>query len=191
MRGARGGGRWALAAALALGALLGVAAAGCQTYDFEPVLPVTLAQTTFRNLAYQRSLKANLFVLVDRSGSMDGKILPGCTTGCATRISEVRNSMGGFLAGSGTLARMGLAFFPGSSSASSCAPTASVEVPLPPPTADDTGTDAALQASADAMRTAIAGAPPPAAPPPRPRWPSWARWPASTPATGATTTCCC
>ncbi len=133
----------------------------CQTYDFEPVTPLTLAQTTQSTPVSAHNLKPNMFLLVDKSGSMSGPILPSdpqctpgcgpggpaCPAGCKTRISELRSAMNTFLTSSATVARMGLAFFPADSS---CGATAAVSSDLPPEnaTADDNGTDATLTAKA-------------------------------------------
>jgi hypothetical protein len=133
----------------------------CQTYDFEPVTPLTLAQTTQSTPVSAHNLKPNVMLLVDKSGSMSGPIMagdpqctpgcgpggPACPAGCKTRISELRSAMNTFLTSSGTVARMGLAFFPADSS---CGSTAAISADFPPENAaaDDNGTDAALIAKA-------------------------------------------
>ena len=43
---------------------------GCQTYDFEPVTPVALGQTTTEVSISAKQLKPNLMLVLDRSGSM-------------------------------------------------------------------------------------------------------------------------
>jgi hypothetical protein len=134
------------------GALLGLLAAGCQTYDFEPVVPVTLAQTTFQTVAYSQRLTPNMVILVDRSGSMSDSV----GNGGASKISELRAAMSGFLADDGGIpvARMGLAFFPGDNRG--CTPTSQLTVALPAPT--DPDTQPVLQAKADAITNQILGA---------------------------------
>lgn len=110
-------------------------AAGCQVYDFEPVVPLTIEQYTTEVEVVARSLKPNLMLLVDKSGSMDlpaDRTDPDCTVdagvfcgepsapdcvtsgpnACATRWSELQGAMGEFLTNNGTVARMGLAVYP-------------------------------------------------------------------------------
>jgi hypothetical protein len=52
-----------------LGAALMLAVA-CQTYDFQPVTPVSLGQTTTEVTITAKQLKPNLMLVLDRSGSM-------------------------------------------------------------------------------------------------------------------------
>jgi hypothetical protein len=63
----RVGGFVAVAVAAAVGAALVV---GCQTYDFEPVIPLALAQHTSTVLIAPSGLPPNMMFLLDRSGSM-------------------------------------------------------------------------------------------------------------------------
>ena len=56
--------------ALVLGTVGGVLATGCQTYDFEPVEPLAVSQTTETRSIEARARKPNLMLLVDTSGSM-------------------------------------------------------------------------------------------------------------------------
>ncbi|MFY0523756.1 adventurous gliding motility lipoprotein CglB [Archangium gephyra] len=56
--------------ALVLGTIGGVLATGCQTYDFEPVEPLAISQTTETRDIRARNAKPNLMMLVDTSGSM-------------------------------------------------------------------------------------------------------------------------
>lgn len=143
------------AAILAVAAVL---AAGCMTYDFEPVVPLAVAQTTQTKTVIAKFLKPNVMLLVDKSGSMEAPINPSnpncppgcgpgssCPANCPTRISDLRSAMSTFLAQSATDARMGLVFYPATAG---CAPASTVEVALPPPTVGDDGTDAALSANA-------------------------------------------
>ncbi|MDX2011738.1 MAG: adventurous gliding motility lipoprotein CglB [Myxococcaceae bacterium] len=119
-------------------------AAACQTYDFEPVQPIAITQTTQSTKVVARRLKPNLMILVDKSGSMNNTIMPGCMGGgCATRVSELKMAMGNFLSTSASVARMGLAFFPredANFSPAGCRPTAEIDVELPPPAANDMDT---------------------------------------------------
>jgi hypothetical protein len=73
---------WATAAILLAAALL----ASCQVYDFEPVTPLALGQTTQVTTLAVTPSKPNLLLLVDKSGSMDLPIEPlkaSCRTGPA------------------------------------------------------------------------------------------------------------
>jgi hypothetical protein len=150
---------------------LTVVGVACQTYDLGPVSPLTLAQTTQSTVVTAHTLKPNVMLLVDKSGSMSGPIDatdpacpagcgpggPACPAACKTRISELRSAMTTFLASHATTARLGLSFFP---SDTSCGATAAVTVPFPSPTADDTGTDATLTAQANAISAKIAAVAP-------------------------------
>src|SRR5205809_1019309 len=107
-----------------------VVAAGCQVYDFKPVEPLAISQTTQAKTIRVSSKKPNLMLLVDKSGSMDLPINAGasgcgtnCGTGsgnpicnpttCDTRWTELQDAMNAFLTASGSVARMGLTYFPG------------------------------------------------------------------------------
>lgn len=130
-----------------------IVGAGCQTYDFEPVSPLSIAQTTQSRNVVSRNLKPNLMLLVDKSGSMRTAVPSG-----GTRISELRNAMGQFLMNSSRVARMGLAFFPSETTPAGipmgCGPSASISVPIPPPTATDAD-DAPLVATANQINMRI------------------------------------
>jgi hypothetical protein len=112
--------------AFSLGATLGLIL-GCQRYDFEPVSPMGLSQTTQSYTVVAKKLKPNVMLMVDESGSMtlpantthpkcpvgcgdNGN--PRCPADCPTRISELRDAMKGFLGDAGTIARFGLTTFP-------------------------------------------------------------------------------
>lgn len=150
------------------------AAAGCQTYDFEPVQPLAVAQQTTVQTITNHLAKPDLYLLVDRSGSMRAPTDPsdpdcrqpdggtcglradGVTMGdacdtsvCPTRWSDMQSAMHTFLSGSGTVARMGLSFFPIDQV---CGPSQSVDVAVNT-SADDT---ASMQQTADAIDSAIA-----------------------------------
>lgn len=101
-------------------------AAACQTYDFEPVEPLALQQDYEYRIISATPKKANVLLVVDKSGSMLFPVNPSnpsCPTGCGpqspcpancpTRLQEMKGAMGGFLTGaSGSIARFGLAVFP-------------------------------------------------------------------------------
>ncbi|MBN8232906.1 adventurous gliding motility lipoprotein CglB [Corallococcus macrosporus] len=123
-----------------LAGILGVAVmAGCQTYDFEPVDPLAIAQTTVESVITARKSKPDVMLLVDTSGSMTepvnkdlivngqracdtqdelGRTLtcaeqyPCDTSKCPTRWSELQGAMGPFLQESGKLVRFGLTTYP-------------------------------------------------------------------------------
>src|ERR1043166_2646147 len=77
--------------------LVGVLCA-CQTYDFLPVSPATVAQTTLPSHIVNLG-DFNLMLVVDKSGSMNDKIDSNCTSNCATRLSELKAAMQTFLGG--------------------------------------------------------------------------------------------
>jgi hypothetical protein len=157
--------------ALAVSTFSGLLAAGCQTYDFEPVAPLAIAQTTVMRRVEARERKPNLMLLVDTSRSMidpmdasnprcrnsSGEVCgvstyPCNTADCPTRWSALQEAMEDFLASSSTLARIGLAFYPHAvagddSIENSCKATASVSVQLP---AVDVEDDDSLAANARA-----------------------------------------
>lgn len=153
--------------------LLGISlcVASCQTYDFERVTPLAVAQTTDKKLIKSKALKPNIMMLVDVSGSMNepsDRSVPACTVGgqlcgtavacpasCPTRISEMKSAMNTFLTSSGTVARMGLTLFPEASTTNACIMASSIDKQFPAPTAVDDGTDAALQAKADEINARI------------------------------------
>jgi hypothetical protein len=119
--------------AFALGATIGLVV-GCQRYDFEPVSPVGLSQTSSSYSIVAKKLKPDVMLMVDNSGSMYLPINPSLTTckltdgggcgqdytdpssycgpSCPTRTSELKRAMGGFFADAGTVARFGLTTFP-------------------------------------------------------------------------------
>jgi hypothetical protein len=137
---------------------------GCQVYDFEKVTPFAVVQSTQSEPMWGSSLKPNLMLLVDQSGSMLFPIDPSdprctsgcgpgapCPAGCPTRITELKSSMSQVLTDLGTKARMGLTVFPAGNSCQ--APTATL-VPIPASTAGDEDSGP-LSASAGAARAAI------------------------------------
>jgi hypothetical protein len=155
-------------------------AAACQTYDFEPVAPVALGQTTTTVNITAKPLKPNLMLVLDRSGSMRlpfdptqaACATPGGTCGqvgqpscdpatCPSRWDVLTSTADTFLSQHGTVARMGVAFYPslsdatitdpGSNNTSNfCTAANSIDVALP--TSDD---DTALTNAAAAVDFAI------------------------------------
>jgi hypothetical protein len=137
-----------LCAAVSVGVVAAVA--GCQTYDFEPVDPLAVVQRTKTSTITAHLQKPDLYLLVDRSGSMnlptdptdpDCTFADGGTCGtqsdnlcdtsvCPTRWSDMKDAMHSFLSNSGDVARMGLSFFPLSGSSDLCAAANEVAVPL-------------------------------------------------------------
>lgn len=152
-----------------LGTAAGVVA-GCQTYDFEPVEPLAIAQTSRTVPVAGRAAKPNLMLLVDKSGSMNLPINPSdsacrlnngqpcglssddCPAACRTRWRELKSAMGDFLTTYGTVARMGLTFYPKDTV---CAAPTLDDVRVQIPNSDDV--DSELQAAAAAINTAIQG----------------------------------
>ena len=158
-----------------LGAVL-LLSFGCQTYDFQPVSPVSLGQTTTSVSISAKQLKPNLMLMLDRSGSMrlpfDPTLAacgscgqtgqPSCDpVACPSRWDTLTSTATDFLTNHGTVARMGVAFYPsltganiidpGSNQPSNfCGPASSIDVSLP--SSDD---DAALRDSAAAVDFAI------------------------------------
>jgi len=151
-------------------------ALGCQTYDFQPVTPVSLGQTTTEVTITAKSLKPNLMLVLDRSGSMRLPFDPtpaACGTcgqtgqpncdpmTCPSRWDVLTSTASDFLSQHGTVARMGVAFYPslsdatitdpGSNNPSNfCTAGSSIDVGLP-----GTDDDADLQNSANAVDFAV------------------------------------
>ncbi|MDP1828727.1 MAG: adventurous gliding motility lipoprotein CglB [Archangium sp.] len=132
-------------------------AGSCQTYDFERVVPLAVAQTTDKTIVASKRLKPNVMILVDNSGSMEAPISPcaaaptcgspgnRCPPGCPTRISELKSAMATFLQTSATIARLGVTKFPVDSL---CAASSNVNVQFPAKSVTDDGTDPVLSANA-------------------------------------------
>jgi hypothetical protein len=163
-----------LRAPLAGAALL--LAVGCQTYDFQPVRPVSLGQTTKSVSISAKQLKPNLMLVLDRSGSMrlpfDDTLAacgscgqsgqPSCDPAtCPSRWDVLTSTATDFLSQNGTVARMGVAFYPSLSDATITDPgsgnpsnfcTAANSIDVALPTSDD---DAVLKDSATAVDFAI------------------------------------
>src|SRR5262249_45409388 len=119
--------------AFAFGAIIGVAV-GCQRYDFQPVEPIALSQTSSSYSVIAKKLKPNIMLVVDNSGSMYLPINPNaptctfadggpcgtdytspstyCPSSCPTRTSELRRAMAGFFAYDSTLRTLRHATYP-------------------------------------------------------------------------------
>lgn len=146
-----------LLSTVALG-LLGGAIVGCQTYDFESVDPIAIEQPTIGDVVTARSLKPNMMMLVDTSGSMDFPTQCGSGT-CPSRWTALQTAMQGFLSENGTVARIGLTTYPGrklyeDQVACGAAESTELHVPLPEASVDD---DTALAAQASRVSAVIQG----------------------------------
>jgi len=174
-----------LLSALAFGTLTGALAAGCQTYDFEPVEPLAIAQTTVEETINARSSKPNIMLLVDTSGSMTfpvdpereingvkvckytvgsetrtcGGEVPCDTSRCPTRWTDLQAAVPLFLSTSGPFVRFGLTTYPSGNEPNTsiaCAASTDSSVRQPLPAAED---DAALLAHANTINSIIQGIP--------------------------------
>jgi hypothetical protein len=124
-------------------------AAGCQTYDFEPVTPLAVTAPTIEVTLAVRATTPNLMLLVDTSGSMldpmdsslatcrtpSGFLCRGqdCPASCPTRWRALQGAMSSFLDTHGNVARMGLATYPGQQLVlgQQCGGTQSLHLDLP------------------------------------------------------------
>lgn len=168
-----------LLSALAFGTLVGAIASGCQSYDFEPVEPLALAQTTYEESINARSSKPNIMLLVDTSGSMTFPVNPSlpacqvtqggetytcggqlaCPSSCPTRWRDLQAAVPQFLASSGPFVRFGLTTYPSGNEPNTniyCAAAVDSTVRKPLPSADD---DATLLAHANSINDIIQGIP--------------------------------
>lgn len=141
-------------------------ATSCQTYDFERVVPLAVAQTTDKTVVASKRLKPNVMLLVDNSGSMllpTNPSNPNCPSGCGTssmpcpaqcptRVSEMKSAMSTFLQSSGKIARLGVTIYP---TDILCQPARNIDVQLPTPTPTDDGSDATLQDTANQINARI------------------------------------
>jgi hypothetical protein len=171
-----------LVAALAALAVPLATLMACQVYDFEPVTPLSLGQTSQVTTLQVTPFKPNLLLLVDKSGSMDlpldvtnlacftapggevcgqDKSYPCDVATCPTRWSTLSTTVTEFLtppavdAGAPS-ARFGLTFFPqppDSDVNNQCVPTLSVLAPIDAGVDDST---AALDNLANAASAALA-----------------------------------
>jgi hypothetical protein len=141
-----------------------ICCSSCVTYEFSPVEPLAASQVTIPFKVGVRSDKPDLFLVVDKSGSMDfGVEKAGCNCpegmcppGCPTRWTELQSAMGGFLINQGTVAHLGMVPFPneevGQCSGAQLSDIRSRGVEL------DTSSDldlAAMQQSADAIKARL------------------------------------
>ena len=154
---------------------LGLAAAACQTYDFEPVAPLAVRQTQTSVDIEAVANKPNFMLLVDKSGSMDQpvdstiaachvggpngplcgdpqKVNPCDTTVCPTRWSELTKALDNYITQFPLIGRYGLSVFPEPENNGGCGPTTHQTAALPTTSADD---DATLQAAADATKAGL------------------------------------
>ncbi len=152
-----------------------LASSGCQTYDFEPVKPLSIGQTQTSVDIQAVANKPNFMLLVDKSGSMDQpvdptitachvggangplcgdpqKLNPCDTSVCPTRWSELTKALDGYITQFPLIGRYGLSLFPEPETAAGCGPTTHETSPLPATASDD---DATLQAAADSTKTAL------------------------------------
>ena len=157
---------------LVISAGIGLALAlGCQTYNFEPVTPLAVSQTTQSKTITARQDKANTTLVFDRSGSLwlpidstvpacrldggagtCGQNADDCPVACVTRDRAIKSAMNTFLTNSGTVARLGMITFP--STSNECAPgTVRVDIP----TLSD---DATLNAKAAQINAILAASSP-------------------------------
>lgn len=118
-----------LLSALSVGAIV----LACQTYDFEPVEPLAIAQTTVEEVINARRSKPNIMLLVDTSASMTdpvdpsnpncmveydntrilcGRQAPCDVSVCPTRWTELQAAVPTFLASSGKFVRFALTTYP-------------------------------------------------------------------------------
>src|SRR5688572_2259642 len=88
--------------------VLGVCAISCQDYEFQPLSPVTFRQTSSTHKVVAKQFKPNLMLVIDRSDSMSFPI----AAGGEPRLDAMKRAMGQYLTSFGTVARMGLMFFP-------------------------------------------------------------------------------
>jgi len=128
---------------------------GCMTYDFEPVQPLAIAQTSQVKKVIAKQLKPDVMILLDKSGSMNDPIPAAqCSGGGAcTRMSEMQSAMNTFLSTSGTSARFGLMTFP--SPAGECAASAIGDIKQPLPPSADPDSDPTLQSLANNVKGSI------------------------------------
>jgi len=145
---------------------------GCQTYDFEPVKPLSIGQTQTSVDVQAVANKPNFMLLVDKSGSMDQPVdgtIPAChvggingplcgdpqkanpcnTTQCPTRWSELTKALDQYITDFPLIGRYGLSLFPEPESSGGCGPTTKQTSALPTTSSDD---DTTLQGAADSTR---------------------------------------
>lgn len=138
-----------------------VVAMSCQSYQFEPVVPVTIAVSE-EVFELTPVLKPNVMLTVDRSGSMGAKIDAACQgAACATRMGDLKQAVSTFTTLADTHLRLGLTAFPRdpttqSGAEASCLAADSVAVALPPSArADDSQADQANRTAAVLVNAAV------------------------------------
>ncbi len=159
---------------------LTLSASACQTYDFEPVKPLSIGQTQTSEDVQAVANKPNFMLLVDKSGSMDQPVDPtlaACHVGgingplcgdpgkvnpcnldpmlgpvCPTRWSELSKALDNYITQYPLIGRYGLSLFPEPESNGGCGPTTEQRSALPTTSSDD---DATLQAAADLTKTEL------------------------------------
>ncbi len=152
-----------------------LAASACQTYDFEPVKPLSIGQTQTSVDVQAVANKPNFMLLVDKSGSMDQPVDPtiaACHVGgingplcgdpqktnpcntsvCPTRWSELVKALDKYITDFPLIGRYGLSLFPEPENNAGCGPATKQTSPLPTTSSDD---DATLQAAADATKAGL------------------------------------
>ncbi|MBX7099583.1 MAG: adventurous gliding motility lipoprotein CglB [Myxococcaceae bacterium] len=132
---------------LAGAAACAAAVCSCQTYDFEPVTPFTIAQKTQITKVQAHQLKPDLMLLIDKSGSMVEPTDCGKAS-CPRKIDDLVATMNILLTDYATVARTGMAKFPANDF---CAATSGVDVPL----SQSNDVDQELIDSANAIKKAI------------------------------------
>ncbi|MBM4780511.1 MAG: adventurous gliding motility lipoprotein CglB [Archangiaceae bacterium] len=138
-----------------------VVAMSCQSYQFEPVVPVTIVVDEVE-IDLAPVLKPNVMLTVDRSGSMGALIDPSCQgAGCATRMGDLKQAVSTFTALADSSVRLGLTAFPRdpttqTGAEASCLAANAVRVPLPPSSrSDDAQADQANRATAGQVNAAV------------------------------------
>lgn len=132
-----------------LSVLVCAVAMTCQTYDFEPVTPLAIAQTTQTKKVTAKQLKPDLMLLIDKSGSMnDGENGGPASAGNPRKMDTLKSVMNTFLMSEGRVARMGMTIYPADAT---CGASTANEVRNGITVASDM--DADLQAQANAVNT--------------------------------------
>lgn len=138
-----------------------IVAMGCQSYQFEPVVPVTLVVSE-EVFDLTPGLKPNVMLTVDRSGSMGAKLDAACQgAACATRMGDLKQAVATFTALADARLRLGLTSFPRdpttqTGAEASCLAANTVAVSLPPPArTDDLQADQANRTTAMQVNAAV------------------------------------
>lgn len=152
-----------------------VCVSACQVYDFERVVPNTVAVDSESEVIEALALKPNVMLLVDTSGSMENpadETVPACTNamgrlcgfnahecpaGCPTRVQELKRAMNSLLSTAPTVARLGLTRYP----STDCLAASSSDFQLPPATTNDDASDDVLTQQSMAIATFLQQMPAP------------------------------